>query len=433
MAKAKAKEIKSVEDLTLDGANVNRGTERGRKVIDWSITELGAGRSILADASGNVLAGNKTTEVALNHGLPVRVIQTDGSELVVVQRTDLDLFGDGKERERARQLAIADNRTQTLSYSEDVEVLLEHAQGVDLAPLYAEEEIAALMASLTPEMNAPGAGGDDFDTTPEETQTRVRYGDLWQCGEHRVLCGDSTKAEDVARVMDGKKAVLMNTDPPYGIAYVSNAQTKDQAEDYAEIANDELDGEKLQAFLEQCIRAAVPHLVENAAFYLWHPMPTQGTFFAAAAAAAADILIHRQIIWVKPSMVFGRGDYHWRHELCFYGWRRGHRPAFYGERNQTTVWEIGRENDKVHPTQKPVDLFVAPIRNHTKRGDVVYEPFAGSGSQFIAAEREGRKCYGLELEPKYVNVILSRWEAETGKQAVLLERNGEDKANKANA
>jgi DNA modification methylase len=277
-------------------------------------------------------------------------------------------------------------------------------------------------AGIVPPMgsNAPGAGGDDFDTTPEETQTRVVYGDLWACGEHRVLCGDSTKAEDVERVMAGERAALMNTDPPYGIAYVSNAQSKGQGEDYTEIENDDLDGERLQSFLETVIRVAVPYLLERTAFYLWHPMLTQGTFFAAA--AAADILIHRQIIWVKPSLVFGRGDYHWRHELCFYGWRRGFRPEFYGERNQTTIWEVGRENDKVHPTQKPVELFVIPIRNHTKPGDVVYEPFAGSGSQFIAAEREGRKCYGLELEPKYVNVILSRWEAETGKQAQLLER-----------
>ena len=235
----------------------------------------------------------------------------------------------------------------------------------------------------------------------------VVSGDLWQIGEHRLLCGDSTLKDDVTRLMGQEKAVLMNTDPPYGIAYVKNANSKDQAEAFDDIANDDLDGEMLQEFLENCIRAALDNLEPNAAFYLWHPMLTQGTFFAAAA-AAADILIHRQIIWIKPSMVFGRGDYHWQHELAFYGWVRGNRPPFYGERNQTTFWAMGRENDNIHPTQKPIELFIRPINNHTKRGELIYEPFAGSGSQFVAAENTKRKCYGMELSPDYCGAILER-------------------------
>lgn len=112
-------------------------------------------------------------------------------------------------------------------------------------------------------------------------------------------------------------------------------------------------------------------------------------------------------------MVFGRGDYHWQHELCFYGWRRGYRPPFYGERNQTTIWSIGRENEKVHPTQKPLALFEIPMDNNTRRGDVVYEPFAGSGSQILAAEQKGRKCRAIEIEPAYVAVALERWTTMT--------------------
>jgi DNA modification methylase len=149
-------------------------------------------------------------------------------------------------------------------------------------------------------------------------------------------------------------------------------------------------------------------------------MLTQGTFFAAAAAAAAaDILIHRQIIWQKPSMVFGRGDYHWQHELCFYGWVRGNRPPFYGPRNQTTLWAIGRETSKDHPTAKPVDLWRPPIENHTKAGEIMYEPFSGSGSQIIAAEQTGRRCYAMELSPQYVDVAVRRWQQFTGKTATL--------------
>lgn len=250
---------------------------------------------------------------------------------------------------------------------------------------------------------------DDFDPdSVDTTECYIKRGDLIEIGSHRLLCGDSTSAEDVGELMSGKIAELMNTDPPYGIAYVSNAQSKGQSVDYGEIQNDELDGEALQDFLEKAIKVAVPYLKDNAAFYLWHPMLTQGTFFAAAA-AAADILINRQIIWVKPNFIFGRGDYHWKHELCFYGWRRGFKPDFYGARNQDTVWLIGRENDKIHPTQKPLELFTRPIKNHTKSGAIVYEPFSGSGSQLIAADQLGRICYGMEIEPKYCQVVIERY------------------------
>jgi DNA modification methylase len=248
---------------------------------------------------------------------------------------------------------------------------------------------------------------EDNYEMPDTIETDIVIGDLFEIGEHRLLCGDSTDSDAVARLMNGEKALLMNTDPPYGIAYVKNAKSKGQSESFNDIENDELDGEKLQIFLEDTIRSALPFLVDNCPFYLWHPMLTQGTFFAAAA-AAADILINRQIIWVKPSLVFGRGDYHWRHELCFYGWRRGHKPVFYGARNQTTIWEVGRENDKIHPTQKPVELFTIPINNHTKVGEIIYEPFSGSGSQFVSAEQLKRKCYGMELDPKYCQVIIDR-------------------------
>jgi len=233
------------------------------------------------------------------------------------------------------------------------------------------------------------------------------------------MCGASTDASHVAKLMGGEAAALMQTDPPYGIAYVSNANSKGQASGHEEIENDELDGPALQAFLEATIRAAVPHLTDTCAFYLWHPMLTQGTFFAAAA-AAADILIHRQIIWEKPSFVFGRGDYHWKHELCFYGWRKGHRPPFYGERNQTTIWPVGRETSDLHPTAKPVALWFPPIHNHTRRGEIMYEPFSGSGSQILAAEQTSRRCFAMELSPQYVAVALERWAALTSGKPELL-------------
>jgi DNA modification methylase len=162
----------------------------------------------------------------------------------------------------------------------------------------------------------------------------------------------------------------------------------------------------LQAFLEAAFRAWLPHL-DHAGWYLWHAHMTQGFF---AAAAAADVLIHRQIIWVKSGFNLTRsGMYHWAHEPCFFGWVRGQQPPWYGEKNQRSVWEIDRNPEKgMHPTQKPADLWHAPIQNHTKPGEVCAEPFAGSGSQFVAAEQTGRLCYGMEICERYVAIALER-------------------------
>ena len=269
--------------------------------------------------------------------------------------------------------------------------------------------------ALTLEANA---AEDDAPPLPADPVTK--QGDLYLLGPHRLLCGDSTSATDVARLMGDRKAGLMNTDPPYGVDYsaLANSKSANGAKKHKDIANDNLKEGAFQEFLEKAIKAALPHFTKNPAIYLWHPMLTQGAF-AAAAAAAAAVLIHRQIVWVKPSLIMGRGDYHWRHELCFYGWIQGSRPDWLQGRDQDTVWNLGRENDGIHPTQKPVELFRRPILNHLTGGAVCYEPFGGSGSQFIAAEATGRVCYGLELDPGYCDVIVSRWEKLTGKKATL--------------
>jgi len=275
--------------------------------------------------------------------------------------------------------------------------------------------------------NEPQPGLTDPDDVPDPPEKpRTRPGDLYQLGDHRLLCGDSTKAEDVARLMKGEKAGLMNTDPPYGIDF-DNAALGPTRREYAAIENDERHDEQLQAFLEDAFRAAkVEVLADNAAWYLWHAHLTQGFFAAAAAAAAAAVILHRQIIWVKPRLVLGRGQYHWKHEPCFMGWVKGHRPPDYGEgngeRTQTTVWEIagvpvGERRQYEHATTKPVGLFTIPIIKHLKPGEACYDPFCGSGPQIIAAEQLGRRCYAMEIEPRYVDVAVRRWEQFTGKKA----------------
>jgi len=278
---------------------------------------------------------------------------------------------------------------------------------------------------------------DEIPEPPADPITKP--GDLWVLGEHRLLCGDSTKAEDVARLMNGERAQLMNTDPPYGVSY-ANDDRPNPGVAKPRVANDSLTDEQLQAFLESCFRAALEHaLLPDAAWYMWHAHLTQG-YFAAAAAAAANVVLHRQIIWVKPVLLLGRGQYHWKHEPCFMGWVKGNQPPDYGEgkgeRTQTTVWEIGtvtqaERKEFNHATPKPVKLFEIPIVKHTKKSEIVYEPFSGSGPQVIAAEQLGRKCYGMEISPQYCDVIVKRWETLTGKKAELEACNGQTRTEAA--
>jgi DNA modification methylase len=237
---------------------------------------------------------------------------------------------------------------------------------------------------------------------------QVKLGDMFKVGGHRIICGDCADEYIIERVMQGEKAALFETDPPYGIDYDS-AQLHRNETHYDAIERDKLKEDELQAWLEVVFMNLRPHMKDNCAWYLWHPMLTQGYFMAAAAAAA--VIISRQIIWVKPQFIFGRGEYHWMHELCFYGWVKGNRPPFYGERNQTTVWNIGydgKRNDRMHPTEKPPELWYAPIKNHTREGEVCLEPFSGSGSQMVACENLRRRCMAIELDPKYVAVALER-------------------------
>jgi DNA modification methylase len=401
-------EDRPVEAITPYQNNPRRNSQ-AVECVAKSIKEFGFRQPIVVDEQGVIIVGHTRWKAAKKLGMttvPVHVAE-------------------GLTPAQIKAYRIADNKTNELA-EWDLDILpveLKELQALDVRL----EDLGFDPHELERIMGNDYAGHTDPDAVPEvQADVISQTGDLWEMGAHRLLCGDSTKAEDVARVMNGEKAGLMNTDPPYGVDY-GGIRDSIRASGrggikYDDIENDELNGAALQEFLEKCIRTAVPHLVENPAFYLWHPMLTQGTFFAAAAAAAADILIHRQIIWVKPSLIMGRGDYHWRHELCFYGWIRGKRCPWMMGRDQDTVWEVGREQDGIHPTQKPIELFMRPIKNHLNQGEICYEPFSGSGSQLIAAEQLGRKCYALEICERYVDVAVRRWQQHTGKQAVNLTR-----------
>jgi len=320
----------------------------------------------------------------------------------------------GLTPEQKKRLAYFDNRTAELADWDSEQVLADLEAGVDLDGLFTDIELEDF--GWEPDKaEDPGADMDKADALQEKWG--VKRGDLFvipslsvEGKSHRILCGDSTDAEDVAKLMGEERARLFATDPPYGCD-AGNIGFTAQRDDIEAITKDDLEGKDMQVFLESVFACWLPFLLDDCAWYLWHPMLTQGYFAAAAAAAAADLIIHRQIIWVKEQFIFGRGDYHWQHELCFYGWRKGNRPRFLGERNQSSVWRIawGEKRSEVgHPTAKPPELFVIPMRNHLEHGEICAEPFLGSGSQIVAAEQTGRIAFGSEICEKYVAVTLER-------------------------
>ena len=295
-----------------------------------------------------------------------------------------------------------------------------------------EKEIEELMTQF----HVPTEGLTDDDEIPEKIETICKTGDLWQLGEHRLLCGDATKKEDVERLMGGEKADMVFIDPPYG-ANISgmmqdthgNQSPINRTRRWEQIKGDQNEDIALQEFLEKGFYNIAENSREDAAWYIWHAMLTQG-FFAAAAAAAADLILHRQIIWVKPVLILAFGHYHWRHELCFYGWKKGHKSKFYGGTNATTVWEMGYDGrgrmpnkEREHPTQKPVCLASQALNNSTKLNAIVIDTFGGSGSTLIACEKLGRKCRMMEIDEHYCDVIIQRWQNYTGKKAVKINGN----------
>jgi DNA modification methylase len=258
------------------------------------------------------------------------------------------------------------------------------------------------------------------DSVPDVTEPVTKPGDLWILGPHRLLCGDATNADDVKRVMDARKAALFHTDPPYLVGY-KGSDRPTHGKNWSEVYQ-EVDSDDAEPFFRSMFTNALEVVEDDAAWYCWHAHKRASLLERVW--DELGVLNHQQIVWVKPSTIHAYSYYPWQHEPCLMGWRRGNKPPHDGKNTGelSSVWHLDWEGKarvvgNEHPTQKPVELFAIPMRKHTKRGDVCYEPFSGSGSQLIAAEREGRRCFGLEIEPHFVDVAVRRWQDLTGETA----------------
>jgi len=288
--------------------------------------------------------------------------------------------------------------------------------------LYQDVGLQMLEVSLADPAEVVKDGLTDPDDVPETPKVaKSKTGDLYQLGNHRLLCGDATKKEDVERLLSGDKPFMMVTDPPYGVNYDPDWRNRDlkgkvgRARSLGKIKGDDRDS-----------WAEAWELFSGDVIYLWSPVGNkQMQFYSDLAKCGFEI--RTQIVWAKQHFVIGRGAYHVQHEPCWYAVRKGKKAHWSGDRSQSTVWQIanacafGGQQDDVktyHGTQKPVECMARSIRNHGKKGDGIYDPFLGSGTTMIACEQLDRKCYGIEIEPLYVDVCLERWAKFTGRDPV---------------
>ncbi len=339
-------------------------------------------------STGNVVGGHQRLRVLLDLGV-------EESEVSVVELSEVD----------ERRLNIALNKITGEWDDEKLTSLLAEltAGGADVYPTgFDEQELSSMFADLT----KATAHDDGFDlTTALEKASFVKRGDVWTVGRHRLMCGDATSTEDVAALMDGKKANLILTDPPYGVSFKSS--------DGLTIQNDSIKGDDFYNFLLQSLTNMVAHLEPGGAAYVFHA-DTEGLNFRRAF-IDAGLHLAGVCIWVKNSLVLGRSDYQWQHEPVLHGFLQNGKHRWYSDRKQTTIWNYDKpKRNENHPTSKPLDLLGYPIQNSSQENAIVLDTFGGSGSTLMACEQLGRICYTMELDEKYASVILRRYAEGAG-------------------
>lgn len=395
---AENNKIIHLSELEQDRANANKGSERGQQLLETSFRQYGAGRSILIDKKGRIIAGNKSAEQAMNIGMEdVVVVQSDGTKLIAVQRTDLDLYED----EAARKLAYMDNRSSEFLAWDAEQLLADMQSGLNLSEIFKQDELDALLAGLVEPEPVQDVEPDISKADELQKKWSTSLGQIWQMGKHKLACGDCTDIATVERLMQGEKAVCMWTDPPYGVSYVGKTKNA------LTIENDGSEG--LHRLLEGAFECADMILAEGGPFYIAAPPGPQFHEFSTAI-IGVGWKWHETLAWVKDSMVLGHSDYHYKHEAIFYGWK-GKNRFWYAGRDQVSVLEFARpKRSEEHPTMKPVELITACLENSTKRDDIVYEPFGGSGTTGVACEQLGRQARMIEISPAYCAVILERFD-----------------------
>jgi DNA modification methylase len=369
-----------------------RKNENAVEKVASSIKEFGFRQPIVVDAENVIIAGHTRFEAAKRLGL----------DLVPVH------VADGLTEQQVKAYRIADNRVgQEAEWDYDLLKLeLEELDNPELTG-FNEDELNSILAEV-------GEGLTDPDEVPEAPEIPVTVsGDLWELGEHRLVCGDSTNADDVQKALGNIKPMLMVTDPPYGVNYDpswrSEAGVNKNVKKMGVVQNDSV-ADWSDAWA----------LFEGNVCYVWHA--GREARVVQESLENNEFEIRQQIIWAKDRFALSRGNYHWQHEPCWYAVKKKNNANWKGDRSQSTLWSIKSRDDKGHGhgTQKPIECMKRPIENNSSIGQAVYDPFLGSGTTMIASEMTGRQCIGLELSAHYCDVIITRWSDFTGKDDLLL-------------
>ena len=391
-----------IEKLVPYANNARTHSPEQIKKLRSSLREFGFINPVIIDRDYGVIAG---------HGR-ILAAQEEGIEKIPC------VFADHLTEAQKKAYIIADNR-MAMDAGWDEEMLrveIEALQAADFDPLltgFDEKELADLFDSEEDKVK-----DDDFDLSAAlEKAAFVERGDVWIVGRHRLMCGDATSAEDVARMMDGKKANLIVTDPPYGVSFKSSSGLT--------IQNDSIKNEEFYSFLLSAFKNMADNLEKGGAAYVFHA-DTEGLNFRRAFIDAGFHLAGC-CIWVKDSLVLGRSDYQWQHEPILYGFLQNGKHPWYSDRKQTTIWNFAKpKRNANHPTSKPLDLLSYPIGNSSQPNAIVVDTFGGSGSTMMACEQANRICFMMELDEKYASVILRR-AVENGiaPEDIFVERGGQ--------
>ncbi len=396
----------SVRDLVRYKANSRTHSAEQIAKIIRSINEFGFTNPLLIDEYNTIIAGHGRLDAAIECGI---------EELPCVVL-------DGLTEVQKAALVIADNKL-ALDAEWDKDILLsqfEYLKGFDYDLELTGFGLEELCEIFPDEQAEVFCGEDDVPDAPVEPVTRL--GDVWLLGEHRLMCGDSTVATDVERLLGEQAPNTMVTDPPYGVKLdMSWRDTAKPGNNNRNVIKNDDRADWYDAYV----------LFPGAIAYVWHAPTFTDVVMSNLRDAGFDI--KQQIVWNKSSLILGRSNYHWKHELCWYAIKKGAKSNWKGDKKQTTVWDCatvnrassGSKDDKTeHPTQKPVELFEKSINHHTNPGEYVYDPFAGSGTLMVACEKTKRRALMMELDPKYCDIIIQRYENYTGKKAVLEHTNG---------
>ena len=374
------------------------------KYVKASIEKFGFKQPIIVDSNRVIIAGHTRLEAAKSLGM---------AEVPCIVADDLT-------DAQVKALRLADNKVAEFSEWEM------NLLGEELGELseISDIDMGDFGFDLS-EFDNIGLNDEQTevveDEVPEDVEPVCKKGEIWQLGEHRLMCGDSTSADDVAKLMDGSKANLLFTDPPYGVSYEKKTKEVLKSKTYTKIQNDDLKLDQFKDFLFDVFTNAKSWLLDSASYYVFSCQGGDQEMMMMMM-RECGIPCRHQIIWVKDAPVFsmGRLDYDYKHEPILYGWVKRHEFQRKGEQDKS-VWEFKRTENKLHPTMKPVPLIENALLNSTKDNEIVLDLFGGSGSTMMACEQLGRKCRMMELDPHYCDVIIARWEKLTGEKAVKVE------------